>query len=325
MCTSIALTANTFYFGRNLDLECGFGEKVVIAPRNFPLEFRRSGRMDSHYALIGMASVQDNNPLYAEAVNEKGLCIAGLNFPGNTYYPAEEAEGKANISPFELPVWILGQCASVREARLLLQETHLLRINFSEQISLSPLHWHIADREESIVVESMRDGLRVFDNPVGVLTNNPPFDFQMTNLHQYLNLTTDYPQNRFSHQADLAPFGVGLGSIGLPGDFSPASRFVKTTFLKLNSRSEESEAGNVSRFFHLLDAVAMPDGIVQTPGGEYEYTRYSCCFSAESGVFYYKTYTNNQLTAVNLHRENLDADELIAYELKREQQIAFQN
>lgn len=325
MCTSIALNDGRFYFGRNLDLEYGFGEKTVITPRRYPFEFRRAGRMDSHYALIGMAAVQDGYPLYAEAANEKGLCIAGLNFPGNAYYPMEEAEDKANISPFELTAWLLGQCASVKEARALLERTQLVRINFSERLPLSPLHWHIADREESIVLESMRDGLRIYENPVGVLTNNPPFDFHLANLHQYLNLTTDYPVNRFSEKADLKPFGVGLGSFGLPGDFSPASRFVKTAFLKLNSVSDGGEEGAVSRFFHLLDAVAMPDGIVQTPDGKYEYTRYSSCIDAEKGVFYYKTYENSCLAAVDMRRERLDGDQLIQYELRRVQQIQFQN
>lgn len=325
MCTSIALKTNDFYFGRNLDLEYQFGERVVITPRNYPFAFRRAGEMKNHYALIGMATVAAGYPLYAEAANEKGLCIAGLNFPGNAYYPEEEDKDKENISPFELIPWLLGQCASVKEARVLLERTQLVRINFSEGMKLSPLHWHIADREESIVLESMKDGVHIHDNPVGVMTNNPPFDFHMTNLNQYLNLTAGYPENRFSGEADLAPFGVGMGSIGLPGDFSPASRFVKTVFLKLNSISDDSEASSVSRFFHLLDAVAMPDGIVQTKDGPYEFTSYSCCINADRGIFYYKTYTNNQLTAVDMHRENLDGDALREFPLVREQQIAYAN
>lgn len=325
MCTSIALKTKDFYFGRNLDLEYGFGERVVIAPRNFPFEFRKAGRMDSHYAMIGMAAVQENVPLYAEAVNEKGLCIAGLNFPGNAFYPEGETEEQANISPFELTAWLLGQCASVREARELLKRTRLIRINFSEAMPLTPLHWHIADRDESIVLEPMRDGMRVHENPVGVLTNNPPFDFQMTNLCQYLNLTSGYPKNRFSAEMNLEPFGVGMGALGLPGDFSPVSRFVKTAFLRLNSVSDETEAGSVSRFFHLLDAAAMPDGIVKTKSGPFEYTRYSCCMNADRGVFYYKTYLNSALTAVDMHRENLEADSLIEYPLMLDQRVEFVN
>jgi len=325
MCTSIALKTKDFYFGRNLDLEYGFGERVVITPRNFPFRFRRAGRMDRHYALIGMAAVQEGYPLYAEAANEKGLCIAGLNFPEYAFYPQEEEAGKICISPFELTAWLLGQCASVREARELLKNTGLMRINFSESLPLTPLHWHIADREESIVLEPMQEGMRIYDNPVGVLTNSPPFDFHMTNLRQYLNLTAAYPQNRFSGETELTPFGVGMGSIGLPGDYSPASRFVRAVFLRANSVSDGSESGSVARFFHLLDAVAMPDGIVQTKNGPFEYTRYSCCMNADTGVLYYRTYLNSALIAADMHRENLEGNRLIEYPIVPEQRTEFVN
>lgn len=325
MCTSIALNDSGFYFGRNLDLEYGFGERVVIAPRNFPFEFRKAEGLKTHYAMIGMAAVQEGYPLYAEAANEKGLCIAGLNFPENACYPEEEAEDQANISPFELPQWLLGQCASVREARALLEKTKLVRLNFSDSMPLTPLHWHIADREESIVLESMKDGVHIHENPVGVLTNNPPFEFHMMNLHQYLNLTSDYPKNRFSERMKLNPFGVGLGAFGLPGDYSPVSRFIRAAFLRFNSISDGSPAGETARFFHLLDAVAMPDGVVQTEKGAYEYTRYSCCFHADRGIFYYKTYQNSALTAVDMRRENLDGDALIEYPLATEQRVTFVN
>lgn len=325
MCTSIALKTNDFYFGRNLDLEYSFGERVVVAPRHFPFVFRRAGEMKKHFAMIGMATVAEGYPLYAEAANEKGLCIAGLNFPGNAFYSREESKEKINISPFELTAWLLGQCASVREAREVLKNTQLVHIDFSSRMPLSPLHWHIADKKESIVLESTCEGMKVFDNPVGVMTNNPPFDFHLTNLRQYLSLTTDCPENRFSREIELVPFGVGMGGIGLPGDFSPASRFVKAAFLKLNSVGDAGEEGSAARFFHLLDAVAMPDGIVMTPSGEYEKTAYSCCINADRGIFYYKTYTNNQITAVDMHREDLSGDRLKEFELIRKQQIFCAN
>lgn len=321
MCTSMALNTKDFYFGRNLDLEYSFGERVVITPRNFPLTFRRCPEMTTHYAMIGVATVQAGYPLYAEAVNEKGLGMAGLNFPGNACYPPEEQPGRDNVSPFELILWLLGQCASLKEAREALLNLHLTDIPFSEEIPLSPLHWHIADRTGSIAVESMRDGLHVRDNPAGVLTNNPPIDFHLTNLHQYLNLTAAYPENRFHPAAKLSPFGIGMGSVGLPGDFSPVSRFVRAAFLRLNSVSGKGEADSVTRFFHVLDAVSMPDGAVTTADGRYEKTSYSVCVNADAGVLYYKTYENNQLTAIDMHRENLNGKTLIEYELLREQQI----
>ncbi len=325
MCTAIALRTDGFYFGRNLDLECGFGERVVITPRNYPFSFRMAGEMKTHYAMIGMAAVAQGYPLYAEACNEKGLCIAGLNFPQNAYYPEDTAADKANISPFELTAWLLGQCADVREVRHVLSRTHLTRMDFSRELRLSPLHWIVSDRNESITVECMRDGLHVYDNSVGVLTNNPHFEIHMTNLCQYLNLTSAYPENRFHSEVKLSPFGVGMGAMGLPGDFSPVSRFVRTVFLKYNLKCEQGEAGSVSGFFHLLDAVAMPDGAVMTPSGAYEYTRYSSCISADKGIFYYKTYRNNQITAVDMHRENLDGDSLKIFELTDTAQIAYAN
>lgn len=325
MCTSLAMKTRDFYFGRNLDLEYDFGQRVVITPRKLPVVFRRAGEMKSHYAMIGMASVVDGYPLYAEAVNEKGLGIAGLNFPGSAYYSPQEADGKANVSPFELVLWVLGQCATVAQVKELLEKTHLIALPFSEDIPLATLHWHIADQEGSIVLESTREGMKVYDNPVGVLTNNPTFDFQMMNLNQYLNLTPAEPENRFSQKIGLAPFGRGMGGLGLPGDFSPVSRFVKIAFLKLNSQCDGDEASAVSQFFHLLDAVAMPKGSVVLDDGKCETTRYSCCVNASRGIFYYKTYDNSQLTAVDMYRENLDGTELSLFPLALKQQIAWIN
>ena len=235
MCTSITMKTNDFYFGRTMDLDYDLSSSVVITPRNYPIRFRRANTLNRHYALIGMAVVKNSFPLYAEAANEQGLCIAGLNFPDNAWYPSEENPDCSNISPFELPLWLLGQCASLAEARTLLSSTSIVNIPFSDDLPLTPMHWHIADQDGSVALEVTRSGLQIHDNPVGVLTNNPTFDFQMTNLCQYMNLISGYPQNCFSDLKGVTPFGQGLGSFGLPGDYSPASRFVKSSWLLLNS------------------------------------------------------------------------------------------
>lgn len=325
MCTSLTFNSADFYFGRNLDLECEFGQRVVITPRRYPIVFRKAPDMQAHYALVGMATVIDDYPLYSEAANEKGLCIAGLNFPQNAYYPSEAADDKANISPFELPLWLLGQCASLKEARALLERTHLVRINFSEKLSLSPLHWHIADATGSIVLESTREGMKVYDNPVGVLTNNPPFGFHLTNLAQYMHLTALKAENRFHPGLELKAFGRGFGGLGLPGDASPASRFVRAAFLRWNSACAPEEMPSVAHFFHLLDSVAMTRGSVQAPNGDWEYTLYSCCVNASRGLYYYKTYENNRLTCVDLHQEDLERSDLICYPMVREWDVFKQN
>ncbi|MCI9493502.1 MAG: choloylglycine hydrolase family protein [Lachnospiraceae bacterium] len=325
MCTSIAMKTNDFYFGRTMDLEYNFNECVVFTPRNYPVPFRKMGMMKRHYALLGMATVMNGFPLYAEAANEKGLCIAGLNFPDNAYYPPDEKENCSNISPFELILWLLGKCASVQEAKELLATTHFIHIPFNSDTPLAPLHWHIADRESSFVLELTKDGTGVFDNPLGVLTNNPAFPFQLTNSCQYMNLTANTPSNCFSVDVGLKPFGQGLGSFGLPGDFSPASRFVKASYLALNSVCEEDEQSSIAQFFHLLDSVSMVRGSVVTKENRYDLTLYSCCINADKGIYYYKTYSNNQLSAVCMGRENLNGCKIKKFPLRTTQQIAWMN
>lgn len=188
MCTAISWLGKHHFFGRNLDLEYAYQECVAITPRNFPFSFRSQKPLDSHYAMIGTATVVGDYPLYYEATNEAGLSIAGLNFPGNAAY-LPVTEGKDNITPFELIPWILGQCADVAAARELIAKINIVNIPFSDAFPLSPLHWIIADRQKSIVVEAMEDGVHVHEDPVGVLTNNPPFPYHMHNLSNYMGLS----------------------------------------------------------------------------------------------------------------------------------------
>lgn len=325
MCTSFAMKTNDFYFGRTMDLDYEFNTSVVITPRNYPFRFRLCKPILQHYAIIGMAHVVNNYPLYADAANERGLCIAGLNFPDNAVYIQEEDPKKYNVSPFELIPWILGQCATISEVRTLLASTSIINLSFSEELPLTPLHWHIADPDSSIAVEITKHGLILHDNPVGVLTNNPTFDFQLTNLSQYMNLITSYPKNCFSGLQGITPFGQGLGSFGLPGDFSPASRFVRGAYLALNSVCSKDDPSSIAQFFHLLDAVSVIRGSVLSEQDACDMTTYSCCINASRTTYYYKTYTNNQLTAIDMRRENLNSSTLRIFPMIIAQQISWAN
>ena len=323
MCTAITYKTGDFYFGRNLDLDKSYGEGVTVAPRNYPFVFRNGRVLEKHYAMIGMATVSDGYPLYFEATNEKGLSLAGLNFPGNAvYYPF--AEGKENIAPFELIPYLLGRCADMEEAMESLKGINIWNTPFSADYPLSPLHWILADKNRAVTIETIKDGMKIYENPVGVLTNNPPFDFHMLNLANYMNLTAQPPVNRFGG-VELRPYCLGMGSIGLPGDPSSASRFVRAAFTKLNSVSAPDEAESVGQFFHILGSVAQQKGVSVVREDEYEYTLYSCCCNADSGVYYYTTYTNSCISAVDMHREKLDGGSVVFYPLRKAQQICFQN
>lgn len=311
MCTSFTYKNNDFYFGRNLDLDCGFGQQVVITPRNYAFSFHHVEDLKSHYALIGMATVMDGVPLYAEAVNEKGLAMAGLQFTGNAvYYPFQE--NKSNIAPYELIPWLLGQCDSIKEARKLLKEVSILDTPFKEGVPNSPLHWIIADKEETIVLESTKEGTQIYEDQVGVLTNNPPFSFHLYNLSQYLNVTKAYPNNRFSSTIELTPYAAGMGAIGLPGDASSPSRFIHTAFLKENLVSDGTEKDNVQQFFRVLNSVAMIKGSVLTEQNTLDYTIYSSCINCDQGIYYYTTYEDSSIRKVEMKAYDLDQKELIS-------------
>ncbi len=192
MCTAISLRTVNHYFGRNLDMEFSFEESVTITPRNFPFHFLRMDTMINHYAMIGIAYVKKGYPLYYDATNEKGLSMAGLNFPGNACYQ-QEKEGKHNVATFEIIPWVLGQCETVEEAKQLLENTNVIKAKYDRDLPVAPLHFLIADREHSIVVEPRREGLCFYENPIGVLTNNPPFEVQAQFLSNYIHLTTKEP------------------------------------------------------------------------------------------------------------------------------------
>ncbi len=324
MCTAVTYQTKDFYFGRNLDLHMSYNETVTVTPRNFPLRFRYGKVIGDHYAMIGMATVSEGYPLYYEATNEKGLSLAGLNFPDNaTYY--SKAENMDNIAPFELIPWLLGQCATAAEAVEFLEKLNLWNIPFSQQFPLSPLHWLMADKTGSIVIEPLADGLHLCENPVGILTNNPPFEYHLYNLVNYMNLTVEIPKNRFSEKVLLKPYSLGMGGIGLPGDLSSGSRFVRATFTKLNSVSGNTESESISQFFHILGSVAQQRGLTAVDVEEYEYTIYSSCCNADKGIYYYKTYENDQINAVYLRNEDLNGKKLTTYPLIKSQQINIQN
>ena len=324
MCTAVTYKTKDHYFGRNLDLEYSYRETVTITPRNFPFTFRKMGKLERHYAIIGMAYVTGDYPLYYDATNEVGLSIAGLNFPGNADYKPY-AQGKDNITPFELTPWLLGQCATVAEAKALLQRMNLLGEDFSPELPLSPLHWLLADRERTMVLESVKEGLRCYENPVGVLTNNPPFPYHLNNLSNYMALSRSQPKNTFAPELELSTYSRGMGAMGLPGDYSSMARFVKASFVKMNALSGEGEMESVSQFFHILRSVEMPRGCVEVEKDVYEITQYSSCCNIDRGIYYYTTYENSGICAVDMHREDLDGTQLICYPLVKEPTILYQN
>jgi len=324
MCTGLSFATKDHYFGRNLDYEVSYNESVAVTPRNYPIELRKLPPIPTHNAIIGMATVANNFPLYYDGTNERGLSMAGLAFMGNAVFRPEEP-GMKNVASFEFVLWVLAQFETVDEVEEALRSVNLTNTAFSEGLPPSPLHWIIADRTRSITVEPLADGLKVYDNPVGVLTNNPTFDMQLFNLNNYMHLSRNAPVNNFSDKIKFDVYSRGMGALGLPGDLSSPSRFVRAVFTKMNSIADESESASISQFFHILGAVAQQRGCANVGDDKYEITIYSSCCNVDKGVYYYTTYENSQITGVDMHKEDLDGSALASYPLIEGQQIRMQN
>jgi choloylglycine hydrolase len=323
MCTAISYSNGSHYFGRNLDLEHWFCETVTITPRNFPFSFHSAPNLPTHNAIIGMASIVDNYPLYYDATNELGLSMAGLNFPGNATYFSPQSS-KLNLAPYELIPWFLGKYASIAELADDLSKLNISNTQFNTELPMSPLHWLISDSRSSIVLESTADGLHIYENPIAVLTNNPPFPYHLHNLSNYLNLTACEPENRFASDLNLTVFSRGMGAIGLPGDLSSASRFIRAAFTLHNSVAETNEESSISQFFHILGSVTQQSGCVKVKDA-YEKTLYSSCCNTDKGIYYYKTYDNSAVTAVRMHSCNLESKSLHTYPIRKRPTIIYEN
>lgn len=324
MCTAATYLTKDFYFGRTLDYDFSYGEELAVIPRRYPFLFRQADPIFNHYAIIGIAHLEDGVPLFYDGMNEKGLCMAGLNFVGNAVYH-DPVPGKDSVATFEFIPWILTQCATVGEARRLLEQVNLTPEAFRGDLPPAQLHWMIADREEAIVVESVQAGVMVYDNPVGVMTNNPPFPDQLFALNNFMSLSPKAPSNHFSDKLDLRTYSRGMGALGLPGDLSSQSRFIRAAFTRLNSHSGSSEEESVSQFFHILGSVNQQRGCCQLENGSYDVTIYTSCCNATKGIYYYTSYENSQISAVDLRRCELEGGGLIRFPLITGQHIHWQN
>lgn len=312
MCTAVSWIGNTHFFGRTLDYERSFGEGVAVTPRNYPFKFRHNETVKSHYAMIGMATMRDGYPLYYDAMNEKGLCMAGLLFAGNAAYQPPQG-GADNVASFEMIPWILMECATVEEAKEKLSVIRVTDTAFNEELPSTPLHWLIADKNESIVVEPLENGVNLYENPVGVLTNNPPFSYHLLHLTEFLQVNSVSPKNNLYSCYALQPYSRGMGGIGLPGDYSSASRFVRAVFVKGHVDAGKTREEDVLQFFHILRTVEVPRGCVVLDNGCKVLSVYTSCCEAENGIYRYAAYDTGKITVVDMHRETLTAEAIVWY------------
>lgn len=299
MCTAISITGTHHIFGRTLDLECSYGEQVAITPKNAPLRFVRAGVLETHVPLIGVAHVREGVALYYDAISGAGLAMAALNFPESAVYH-DAQEGALNVASFELIPFVLGSARTMDEALSLLARINVTPDAFSDELPPSPLHWLLTDGARSVAVESVAERLRVYDDPFGVLTNEPPFPHHMERARELLHLSPSLPQNAFAPHVALAPLSRGVGAVGLPGDFSSTSRFLRATFAAAHTECGGSEREEVARFFHVAATVSVPLGCVRAEDGSPVCSVYTACGCTDTRTYYVSTYERREVRAVSL-------------------------
>ncbi|WP_167958028.1 choloylglycine hydrolase [Anaerosporobacter faecicola] len=328
MCTALTLKTKDGYhlFGRNMDLSYSFNQAVTVVPRNYEFKDRFTGeKRKSKYAIIGMASLIDEYPAFADAMNEKGLGCAGLNFPGYCYTEEKSVPSKYNLPPYELIIWILSNFETVEEVAKEIKNVELVAVPINENTPLPTLHWIVADKKgKSIVIEKTKERFAVYENPLGVLTNSPTFDWHLTNLNEYMKTTPIQPESVTWVEKELKPLGVGVGTNGLPGGFAGVDRFVRIAYLKSNCMETEDWKQGISQFFHMLNNVAMPAGSV-TADRLQDITLYTSCMCQETGIYYYSTYKGYGIHAIDMNNVNLDGNEIIRFAYMEELQYDKQN
>lgn len=313
MCTGVRFSDDkgNMYFGRNLDWSVGYGQKVVLTPRGYKYDSPFQGEMESKTgAIIGMAIVVDDVPLYFDCANEAGLAIAGLNFPGYAQYEPDAKDGRTNVAAYEFPLYVAMNFKTVDEAEKALKDVAIVAKPINDQFPVSELHFIIGDGRRSIVVEYTDKGMEIFENAVDVLTNQPGYGWHKENLRNYMNLFPQMPKHVKWDKAEFTAFGSGSLMRGLPGDFYSPSRFVRVAYFNTHYPVKTTEAENVARLFHTLAGVSMIDGAAEMADGKCEITVYTGGYSAASKTYYYNTYEDPAIQAVPMSDFDLDSKDL---------------
>ncbi|WP_297635014.1 choloylglycine hydrolase family protein [uncultured Clostridium sp.] len=329
MCTSLTLKSedNKNFLARTMDFPLAFDESVHLIPRDFKwYSVADKKEQKSKYASLGMSVVMNNHPILADGVNEKGLCVATLYFPGFAHYEKNLSEDKINLAPYDFVYYALANCSDLEEVSEMVKNVEFIDVSLSFLGLTPPLHWIVTDRSgKSITIENTIDGLKITDNQIGVMTNSPEIGWHFTNLRQYIGVkpTQNNPVNWAG--LDLSAFSQGGGTFSIPGDYTPPSRFVRAAYLKSVSVLAKDEIDGVTSLFHILANCEVPKGAVLKDGKELDFTLYTAAMCSESCTYYYKTYENSQISAISMSNEDLNRKDIKAFENKRKQKIECQN
>lgn len=312
MCTAMTLQSNEGenFFGRTMDFSYPIEPELFIVPKNY--QWQSSAKTDQYvntYSFIAIGQETDGLLSFFDGVNECGFAVAVLYFEGYAHY---DESNKKGIASLDFVHYLLGHCRSIAELNNVLKDTSIVGIADPVTQRVAPLHWIATDRSgKSVVIEQTEAGLEIIDNPIGIMANSPDFRWHMTNLRNYMNLSTTQQDQVFWGKVTLTPFGQGTGTFNLPGGFTSPERFVRTAFLKTHTHIPDSLSDALMTCFHIMNSVSIPKGIVLTSRGTDDYTKYVAFVNTSTCDYYFKTYENSQLISASLSDYDLNGTELI--------------
>ena len=306
--------------GRTLE----FGQPLDSQIAIWPAGSRFSGsstsgaplRYRSRYGFVG-ATAATHSDMLIDGLNEKGLNVGLFYFPGYAQYtPAAQARSGRILAPAQITAWILGNFATTEEVKAQIGSIDLTP-QVMDLIGIVPdMHIKVQDAAgRSIVIEPRGGRLVVHDNPTRVLTNAPTFDWHLTNLNNYVTLMQAYPAPKIigapgAGQITLKPFGMGGGGAGLPGDFTPPSRFVRMVYFTQGAAQPANANQAAFNLFHILNNFDIPYGVTQPPKGTSEtdadFTTWTSVSDLKQLRFSWRTYGDPQVKTVDL-RQALNA------------------
>lgn len=308
MCTAISLQSlqGENFFGRTMDFSHPIEPGLWVIPRNYQWNSLATLKQyNNHFSFMAIGQETDGMLGFFDGVNERGFAAATLYFEGFADYELP-LNNKEPIASLDFLHYLLGRCSSVDDVKPLLKNIQIVGVADPVTKKAAPLHWIATDKSgKCVVIEQTKTGLNVIDNPIGVMANSPNFEWHMTNLRNYMDLSTTQKKDVTWGNVSLSPFGQGAGTAQLPGSYTSPDRFVRTAFLKTHVKLPDNPIENIMTCFYLLNSVFIPKGIVITDRGTDDYTKYVAFMNTNTCEYYFKTYENDQILTASLWNYNI--------------------
>ena len=337
-CTGIRLIAEdgTVVYARTLEFGVDLNSDVLMVPRGYARtgttpDGENGAAWTSRYASIGANGV--GLPYLFDGLNEKGLAVGLFYFPTTAgYVRYQAAEASRTIAPWQVGSWILENFGTVDEVKQNIGKVVVANVVFKQWGFVPPVHVVVHDAAgKSIVIEYVEGKLHVHDNLIGVMTNSPVFDWHMTNLRNYVNFSMVNKPPIEVGGVKLTALGQGTGMLGMPGDFTPPSRFVRAVAYSTSVLPSKTGAEAVLQAFHILNNFDIPEGAVRAAEKDAngnivtDRTIWTSASDLKAKRFYFRTYQNSQIRSVDLMRMPLDAKAITTISMKGPEAIKSLN